>query len=297
MRLKTTLEQWQTLRAIDQAGSIQAAALLLNKSHTTLIYSVKKLENQLGIKLLEIRGRKAVLTEHGMMILRRAQSMLDQAYELEMLSEQLKRGVESQITLSMDHLCDPSWVYVPLSAFLSQNNTTSVQIIETSLSKTTQMVVNQQADIAIINLPITNYPAEAFGTTTMLPVIAQHHPLALQQSVSLADFATTCQIVVRDLGESEPDKQDVGWLRARQRITVDNFDHALQAVEQGVGFCRLPAHIITQHQSDKIKVLALEHSNQYQVALHITLPKGAKSGPATLALYRTLMESAAKRFL
>ncbi len=41
MRLKTTLEQWLTLFEIDKAGSIQAAANTLNKSHTTLIYSIK----------------------------------------------------------------------------------------------------------------------------------------------------------------------------------------------------------------------------------------------------------------
>ncbi len=59
MRLKTTLEQWQTLQAIEQAGSIQSAAVMLNKSHTTLIYSVKKLEDQLGIKLIEVKGRNS----------------------------------------------------------------------------------------------------------------------------------------------------------------------------------------------------------------------------------------------
>ncbi len=295
MRLKTTLEQWQTLQAIEQAGSIQSAAVTLNKSHTTLIYSVKKLEDQLGIKLIEVKGRKAGLTEHGKTMLRRAQSMLEQARELEMISEQLNSGVESQITVAIDHLCDPSWLYTPLNEFLTQNNTTSVQVVETSLSKTTDMVVNELADIAIINLPITNYPAEAFGTTTMVPVIAAQHPLAKKEHISLADFATTSQIVVRDLGESDKEKRDVGWLRARQRITVDNFDHAFRAVEQGAGFCRLPAHLVAARKSDKIKVLEIEHSHQYQVALHLTLPKGAKSGPATQALYRTLLKSVETR--
>ncbi|KIP77344.1 LysR family transcriptional regulator [Vibrio harveyi] len=295
MRLKTTLEQWQTLQAIEQAGSIQSAAVTLNKSHTTLIYSVKKLEEQLGIKLIEVKGRKAGLTEHGKTMLRRAQSMLEQARELEMISEQLNSGVESQITVAIDHLCDPSWLYTPLSEFLTQNNTTSVQVVETSLSKTTDMVVNELADIAIINLPITNYPAEAFGTTTMVPVISAHHPLARKPQVSLVDFATTSQIVVRDLGDSDKAKQNVGWLRARQRITVDNFDHAFRAVEQSVGFCRLPQHLVEYRQNNKIKVLELEHSNQYQVALHLALPKGAKSGPAALALYQALLKSAEYR--
>ncbi|WP_194436948.1 LysR family transcriptional regulator [Vibrio fluminensis] len=295
MRLKTTLEQWQTLHHIEQAGSIQAAAQALNKSHTTLIYSVRKLEQQLGVELLTVQGRRAVLTEHGKTLLRRADSMLEQAHELEMISKQLNSGVESQITVSLDHLCDPTWLYAPMQAFLADNSATSIQVIETSLSKTTEMVTSEQADIAIINLPITNYPAQAFGTTTMVPVVAHDHPLTNKDNLQLADFATTCQIVVRDLGENSNTKRDVGWLKSRQRITVDNFDHALRAVEQGVGYCRLPLHMVKQSHQQTITVLNIEHSQRYQVALHITLPKGANTGPAALFLYQQLLKSAQTR--
>ncbi|WP_418114881.1 LysR family transcriptional regulator [Vibrio scophthalmi] len=295
MRLKTTLEQWQTLHQIDQAGSIQAAAITLNKSHTTLIYAVRKLEEQLGIELVAVQGRRAVLTEHGKTLLRRAHSMLEQARELEMISQQLSSGIESQITIAIDHLCDPSWLYQPMQQFLVTNSTTSIQVVETSLSKTTEMVVTERADIAIINLPITNYPAEAFGITTMVPVIANHHPLASKASLCLADLDTTCQIVVRDLGDRSANKRDVGWLKSRQRITVDNFDHAFRAVEQGVGFCRLPLHVVEQRRSDKITVINLEQSERYQVALHITLPKGAKTGPAATAFYQQLLQQTPSR--
>lgn len=129
----------------------------------------------------------------------------------------------------------------------------------------------------------------------MVPAISAKHPLVRQEHVSLADLATTCQIVVRDLGESDKAKQDVGWLRARQRITVDNFEHAYRAVEQGVGFCRLPKHIVGFRPNDRITVLDIEHSNQYQIALHLTLPKGIKSRPAALALYQILLDSASHR--
>lgn len=291
MRLKTTLEQWQTLSAIEQAGSIQSAATLLNKSHTTLIYSIKKLEAQLDISLVEVKGRRAQLTVNGKTMLRRAQSMLNQAHELEVISEQLNSGVESQITVAIDHLCDPLWLYQSLNEFVEQNPTTSVHVVETSLSKTTDMVINELADIAIINVPITNYPAEAFGTVTMLPVIAKSHPLALKSHVTSADLASMSQIVLRDLGEDENLKKDIGWLRAHQRVTVDNFDHAYRAVEQGVGFCRLPKHLIESRTSDKIKVLSLEFSSQYQVGMHLTLPKGDKSGLATKSLYQLLLKS------
>ena len=237
MRLRTTLDQWQTLFEIDRAGSIQAAALQLNKSHTTLIYALRKLEDQLGVSLVRVEGRKAVLSEDGKALLRRASSMLEQALELELISEQLAKGVESEIVVAVDHLCCLERLYEPMAAFVAENNTTSIQVIETSLSKTTEMVTQELADVAIINLPVTNYPAEAFGFTVMEPVVTSSHPLAKEESLSLNQLSSLPQIVVRDLGSVEKlaDKKDVGWLKSSQRITVDNFDHAFGAVEQGVG--------------------------------------------------------------
>ncbi|MDC5849762.1 LysR family transcriptional regulator [Vibrio europaeus] len=296
MRLKSTLEQWVTLKEVDRAGSIQAAASALNKSHTTLIYSIKKLEDQLGVKLVEVKGRRATVTEHGRSLLRRASSMLDQARDLEDLSQQISAGVESEITVAMDHLCDPSLLYQPMAEYLLQNSTTSIQVVETSLSKTAEMVTSEQADIAIITLPVTNYPAQAFSMTSMLPVVSSKHSLASQCQVCMADFATHCQVVIRDLGATqiENKEQNVGWLKANQRITVDNFDHAFRAVEQGVGFCRLPEHIIKLRNTGQFKVLKVEHNERYQVPLHITLPKGAKTGPAAKCFYELLLSKAAK---
>ncbi|MGR5154846.1 LysR family transcriptional regulator [Photobacterium swingsii] len=297
MRLKSTLEQWLTLYEIERAGSIQAAATALNKSHTTLIYAVKKLESQLAVSLVEVQGRRAVLTEDGKSLLRRATAMLEQARELEEISEQLAKGFESEITIAVDHLCDLAWFYKPMAEFVAQNSTTSIQVVETSLSKTTDMVVNELADVAIVNLPITNYPAEAFGVTSMVPVVAAHHPLALKDTLCLADMSTTTQIVIRDLGRTlhQFGKQDVGWLKSRQRITVDNFDHAFRAVEQGVGYCRLPEHLVQSRQNDSVIVLKVENADQYQVPLHLTLPKGAKTGPAAKNFYDILLRSASSR--
>ncbi|WEM44474.1 LysR family transcriptional regulator (plasmid) [Photobacterium sp. DA100] len=297
MRLKTTLDQWLTLQEIDRAGSIQAAATNLNKSHTTLIYAVKKLEEQLGVSLVEVQKRRAVLTEEGQALLRRANAMLEQARDLEVMSEQIAKGIESEITIAIDHLCDPAWLYHPMAEYLSQNSTTSIQVVETSLSKTQEMVTSEQADIAIINLPVTNYPAEAFGVISMVPVIATHHPLAQKTSLCFGDLSTTSQIVVRDLGgeRDRNSKQDIGWLKSRQRITVDNFDHAFRAVEQGVGFCRLPEHIVKSRAGDSMVVLSIENAERYQVPLHLTLPKGVKTGPAAKCFYDMLLNAGRKR--
>ncbi|BBB29844.1 LysR family transcriptional regulator [Neptunomonas japonica] len=293
MKLKTTLEQWLTLFEIDKAGSIQAAAAQMSKSHTTLIYAVKKLEDQLDVALVRVEGRRAVLTHDGKSLLRRAQSMIEQAKALEEISNQLSQGFESELIVAVDHLCDRKWLYEPLATFLAQNNTTSIQIVETSLSKTTRMVVEESADISIINVPITDHPCEAFGMVIMLPVAVSTHPLASNPEPCLADLAMNRQIVVRDLGES--DSLDVGWLKSNQRITVDNFDHAWQAAKQGLGYCRLPKHVIESHNDPEMLILNVEHASYYQVPLHVTLPKNAKTGPAAKRLYELLLASVNER--
>lgn len=291
VRLKSTLDQWATLQAVDQAGSIQAAAVALNKSHTTLIYAIKKLEDQLAVQLVEVRGRRAALTHHGRTLLRRANSMLEQAKALEELSAQMSAGMESEIIVAVDHLCDPALLYAPMAHFLKENSTTSIQIVETSLSKTTEMVVMEQADIAIINLPITNYPAEAIALTSMVPVVSMDHPLAMLPQLTMADFSSCCQIVVRDLGVQSATQpaQNVGWLKASQRVTVDNFDHAFHAIEQGTGFCRLPLHLLEKRNSPRLKILQVEGGSKYNVPIHITLPKGVRTGPAALRFYDILL--------
>lgn len=293
MRLKTTLDQWLTLFEVDKAGSIQAAATKLNKSHTTLIYAIKKLEDQLGVSLVKIAGRRGVLTDEGKSLLRRAQSMIEQAQVLEDISSQLAQGVESELIIAIDHLCDRNWLYSPLAEFFAQNNTTSINIIETSLSKTTQMVEDECADISIITLPITNHPCESFGIVRMRPVVIKSHPLASKPDLCMADLAINRQIVIRDLGES--DKINVGWLKSNQRITVDNFDHAWQAISQGLGYCRLPTHMIESRNDKDLVILDVEHSNSYQIPLHLALPKGPKTGPAAKKLYHLLLAAAVDR--
>jgi DNA-binding transcriptional LysR family regulator len=296
MRPRTTLDQWLTLIEVDKAGSIQAAANQLNKSHTTLIYAIKKLEEQLGISLIRIKGRRAVLTDDGKALLRRAAPMLDQATELEVIGAQLSQGIESEITVTIDHLCQRDWLYRPLSEFLSSNKGTSVQIRETSLSSTQEAVSEQLADIAIINLPVANHLAEAFGIVTMIPVVSRNHPLAQKSSIGIEDLLTVTQIVVRDLGKHDViEKQNVGWLKSQRRITVDNFDHAWKAVLEGLGFCRMPDHMLAALDPSEIVRLPLQGGLRYQVPMHLVLPKMGRTGPAATALYELLLADANRR--
>jgi DNA-binding transcriptional LysR family regulator len=62
---RISLEQWRALRAVVEAGGYAQAALALHKSQSAITYAVQKIESQLKIRLFELKGRKAQLTDGG----------------------------------------------------------------------------------------------------------------------------------------------------------------------------------------------------------------------------------------
>ena len=62
---RVTREQWRALQAVVDQGGFAQAAGFLNRSQSSVSYAVGKLQGQLGVPLLRIKGRKAELTEHG----------------------------------------------------------------------------------------------------------------------------------------------------------------------------------------------------------------------------------------
>ena len=61
---RVTLEQWRVFQAIIDQGGYAQAAEYLHRSQSAISYAMSRLQNQLGIKLLKVEGRKALLTEN-----------------------------------------------------------------------------------------------------------------------------------------------------------------------------------------------------------------------------------------
>ncbi len=77
-RPKSTFEQWRIFQAVVDCGGYAQAAEALNKSQSSLNHAVAKLQQSLGVALLGVRGRKAVLTPAGEIFLKRARQLSQQ---------------------------------------------------------------------------------------------------------------------------------------------------------------------------------------------------------------------------
>lgn len=85
----SSLKQWRMLHALVDCGSYAEAAELLHVSQSTLSYTIIKLQERLGVQLLKIEGRRAVLTAPGRLLIERSRRVLNEARELEEFARNL----------------------------------------------------------------------------------------------------------------------------------------------------------------------------------------------------------------
>ena len=98
---KSTLEQWRMFRAVVEHGGFAQAAEATHKSQSSINHAVHKLQDQLNLKLLEVVGRKAQLTDAGALMLRRADQLLEHAVHLETIAAGLSQGNEAELRVAV----------------------------------------------------------------------------------------------------------------------------------------------------------------------------------------------------
>ena len=101
---RITLEQWRALQAVVEAGGYAQAAERLHKTQSTITYAVQQIQKLLGVQAFEIKGRKAVLTEAGNVLYRRAKTPLEDAAMLEHGAAEMSREGHPQIRIAMETL-------------------------------------------------------------------------------------------------------------------------------------------------------------------------------------------------
>src|SRR5688572_13828195 len=130
---KITLDQWATLVSVVESGGYAKAAQQLHKSQSTLTYAIQKLEELLGVKAFEIRGRKAVLTPVGEVLYRRAKALVQEAKRLEQAGRELAQGWEPEIRLAVEVIY-PTWLLLrSLDRFTKERPETRIELLETVL--------------------------------------------------------------------------------------------------------------------------------------------------------------------
>jgi len=291
MKPRISLEQWQALLAVVDAGGYAQAAEQLNKSQSAVSYAIQKMENLLSLQIFELAGRKAVLTHAGGALYRRAQALVEEAAQTEQLAQQLAKGMEAEIRLAIDTIVPDQLVLCALATFAEEAPLIRVQLVETVLSGSEKAILEREADLVLAGVYPSGYLSTPLLQLKCAAVAHPDHPLhQLNRALTPGDLRRHRQLVVRDSG---PRNMDTGWLKADQRWTFSSMDASIRAACQGLGYAWYPLLKIQQPlQQQQLKILPISQGSMRNIQLSMILPRGEFCGPGTQRLADILQQTA-----
>jgi len=279
MELKVSLEQWRALLAVVDAGGYAQAAEMLEKSQSAVSYAIQKMEAELDVRLFRLQGRKAVLTDVGEILYRRAQSLVIEASRLESSAQSLASGVEAQLYIAVDAIFPLPLLLRSLDVFAAEFPETRVELLETVLSGTDEALRQREVDLAITPQVPQGLVGDVLMHARFIAVAQPDHPLhQLGRPLLLQDLRRHRQLVIRDSGSGGV---DAGWLGAEQRWTVSHMSTSVHAAVMGLGFAWYPEEIIADELAKgSLQRLPLQEGEERFADLYLVYAEADYTGPA-----------------
>lgn len=278
--LRTSIDQWRVLAAVVDEGGFAQAAERLHRSQSAVSYAMAQLQEALGVRLLEIRGRKAELTPVGDQLLRRSRSIVDQFARLEALARAVDAGWETELRLVVDSAFPQHRMLGILGLLRTLCPHTTVSLSDAVLSGAEDAITEGSAEVVVTTRVPAGFLGDWLMDVTMVAVAAPSHPLhQLRRPLTLDDLALHPQMVVRDSGRLRP--RDEGWLGAQQRWTVASLERSHAAVVAGLSYAWLPEHLVEADlAAGRLQPLPLAVGGLRKMPLYVVLVKGEAAGPA-----------------
>jgi len=284
-----SLEQWRALVAVVDAGGYAQAAERLHKTQSSVTYGVQKLESLLGVKAFEIRGRKAVLTPTGELLVRRARALLEEAGALERVGRTLSAGWEAEIGIAAE-IVFPSWLLLKcLERFGAESPHTRIEVIESVLGGTPEALVRRQVDLAISGMVPPGFLGDPLMRLRFVLVAHPGHALhQLGRKLTVQDLRAQRQLVVRESGSTRATRPSVD---AAQRWTVSHLATSLEAVRAGYGYAWMPEEKIRDELAQgTLKPLPLREGGERYAELYLIFADRDAAGPGTVRLAQIIRE-------
>jgi DNA-binding transcriptional LysR family regulator len=241
------------------------------------------MESLLGVKVFELRGRKAVLTPTGELLYKRAKVILEDTARLEKAAGELAKGWEPEIRIAVDILF-PTWLLLKCFAeYCAEHPDTHLELYETVLGGTEEALAERRVGFAIGSSVPQGFAGDILMPVRTVCVAAPSHPLhALGRTLTLADLRPHRHILIRDSGEQRV--RPTGWLN-ELRLTVSNKATSIHAVATGMGYAWYPEDWIREElERGALRPLPLREGAEKAGTLYLVFADREAAGPGTLRL-------------
>jgi DNA-binding transcriptional LysR family regulator len=286
--MDTTLDAWEILQTVVQLGGFAPAAKKLNRSQSTVSYAIGRLQDQLGVRLFEMHGRKAQLTELGRVLLADAEPHLEGFHQLEQCARLMASGGASEVRLSVDSLFPDDRLFAALASFSQSFPHIRVKLRQGSFLSADSEFSLYNAQLCVTGLMSRELFVKPILLIGMIAVARRDHPLlSIRRRLSRSDLLQ--QMLVTIEGAASGSLKQQPRFPAQRVLPVGAIESAIAAVRNGLCFGWLPRYRI-QSEIDRgdFVELSLPAGKTREVRLNLVCKELSASNSEVNALAELL---------
>jgi DNA-binding transcriptional LysR family regulator len=292
-----TLHQLLCFEAVVSEGSFQAAAEKLSRSQPTVSSSVKNLESQLQLNLLDRSGYRVVLTEAGRSFYERTRVFLHDAKRLRDHAAQLAMGEESELRVVIGDVSPLPETLGLLRRFFDGCPRTKLHLHFEAISGPIERLLDGEADLILHHIDKADPRLEFVDlfAVKILPVVAPKFlGFPVSKSIAPEQMRDYVQCVIRDTARhSRP--RDYFLIEGARSWTVSDQLMKRELILQGMGWGHMPRYLIEQNLRDgSLLSIAGRHFRGGQVELVAARRRNAPHGPIANRLWQFIADQAAE---
>ncbi len=256
-----TLQQLEYIVALDEHRHFVTAAERCFVSQPNLTMQVKKLEEEIGVKIFN-RDRKPLQpTEIGREVILRARQVLREARQLREFVNQEKESMEGEFKIGIIPTLAPFLLPQFLPLFLKENPRIHLKIQELQTGQIISQIESGKVDIGLLVTPIeeaTIREIPVFYEPFLLYLPKKHR--FLNEKLLLAEDLDPSEVLVLDEGHCFRE-QALSICRDVKSGTAIGFDYQSGSIEtlkrlvrQGVGYTLVPElSVIEELDSEHVR--------------------------------------------
>lgn len=241
------LDQLRVFRAVADHGTFTAAAEHLNKTVSTVSYTIANLEEQLQVSLFDRSHYRPKLTDAGREVYDDSDQLLRRVDRFASRIGLHRQGHKTRLSLSVDTIFPRQVLVAALARFSAEFPMISVSLQQRDFDTVLEETRSGAADLGLIRvdvrLNIRDIDGMQIGSTQNLVVMAPDHPLvAMGRPITLADLDDHRQIV---LARQPDQRREVQFQLHRTDTWTVSDDETLRGLlRAGVGWAYVNRHVV-----------------------------------------------------
>lgn len=290
--MNLTLVQLQTFVRLAEVGNFTRVAEELYLTQPAVTQQVRTLERHLGVRLVDVVGRRPVLTDGGKFLASRAREILANAEALERDMREFAEAQTGELRLGATLTVGSYIVPQILARFHREHPAVKIHVQIANTEVMTGLVAQGALSLALIEGPLTDehFDVRAFREDKLVLAVPPDHPLA-RSAVRLADLEGQ-PFIWREGGSgtraaTEALLREYG-VTVQSVLALPSGEGVARAVEAGMGVAIL-SELIIEDRVARGKITAVDIVDApLSRSFRVITARGRSLSPAAQALISLL---------